>query len=254
MAAIPPWSPYSDRQGVASAGRTSLVAAFADFVKVRRSFESFEVTEIWSAPDDCGENEACRDLIRFDAEFMGLQFLTAKLDSYARPIHGGDVTKLDASRWEIDDPLQRFATGVFSMRDWADPAAAPTHRLFVSTSQFNLWLAGQRPLGPLTAQEFEVVVDPRRKAQGLSMSNGGVATSAASVEPCPKPIDCATELPELLDIAAVMKLTTLGKSTIHARKKIGSFPQSFDLGGNTKRWFKAEVLEWIAERAALRGT
>lgn len=73
---------------------------------------------------------------------------------------------IPAAHWEIDDPLPRFATGVFNATEWADADAdAPaTHRIFVDAKEFDEWLAGLKPLGPLSDRELEGALNPRLRA------------------------------------------------------------------------------------------
>jgi hypothetical protein len=161
LSSITPWSPYEGRTALASAGRITLTAAFADLVRIRAGFSPVDLPAIFAAPADEGENDACRDLVRLDAELLARKFVRGEIDTYIRPLRGGDVEQLKAEKWEIDDPLPRFATGALHREDWADPDALPTHRIFVDADQFERWLAALKPLGPLTVREAEAIVDPK---------------------------------------------------------------------------------------------
>lgn len=114
---ITPWSPYEGRMSLASASRIALTSAFADLVLVRSQFSPFELPEIFAAPADDGDDDASRDLVRLNAELLATKFVRAEIDTFVRPLNGGDVEQLGASQWEIDDPLPRFATGALNLEN-----------------------------------------------------------------------------------------------------------------------------------------
>ena len=81
---IKPWSLYPNRSPAISQGRITLIEAFADLVHFRSGFSSYEFPEIFEAPEDEGENDACRDLVRLHAEIFAEQFIMADIGTFAR--------------------------------------------------------------------------------------------------------------------------------------------------------------------------
>jgi len=256
MIDILPWSPYLERASLPSAGRKTLIAAFADFMKVCYDFEQYELQDIFCLPSDEGENDACREIVRSNAEFMTEQFIRGKIATFARPLGGGAITHLDASIWEIDDPLTRFATGAFNLEQWAVPSAELTHRLFVDSVTFNQWLMLQEPYGPLSRREMEAALDPRvRAAHSLSATeNLRTADQINFVErPAPSALShFIKERSDTIDLAEVMRRTSLKRSTIYFYMGKGKFPQNFTLTDNRVGWSAAEIDRWVGERAANR--
>lgn len=49
----------------------------------------------------------------------------------------------------------------------------------------------------------------------------------------------------LIRLKEVLELVPLSRSTIYARMKAGTFPQSKSLGGGVVAWYEWQVLEWI---------
>ena len=88
-------------------------------------------------------------------------FAIGKLDTFGRPLGGGEVVTIPMAHWELDDPLPRFATGAFNLKQWWEASAELTHRIFVDTKQFDRWLASLKPLGPLTNRQVEAILDPQ---------------------------------------------------------------------------------------------
>ena len=251
---IAPWSPYEGRNAIFSRGRKALTVAFGDLVQFRASFPAYELPDIFAAPEDEGENDAARDLVRLDAEMMARAFASDRLATFVRPLGGGEVVPIDADVWEIDDPLPRFATGALNLEQWANPDAPLTHRLFVDTEQFDSWLAGLKPLGPLSSRQVEEIVDPQVRARRSAAVRKVKAVSSSSDErmnAMAVSSDAPGVGPVLLTIQEVAELTTRSKSTIYQGEKDGTFPQRLKLGSSS-RWKKDEVMAWIEERAARR--
>jgi predicted DNA-binding transcriptional regulator AlpA len=251
---IIPWSPYEGRTSIVSRGRKALTAAFADLVQCRSGFPSYELPEIFAADEDEGENDAVRDLVRLDAEHATRMFVAGRLDTFARPIEGGEIEAIPADSWELDDPLPRFATGAFNRERWFDARAEPTHRIFVDNRQFDEWLAGLQPLGPLTNRQIEEIVDPQlkaRRAVAKCTTADRVSADAGDedhVEVLPIPPGVG---PVFLSVEEVSALIGRSRSTVYQDEKNGKFPQRVKLGFST-RWLKTEVLAWIEEQAAKR--
>ena len=97
-----------------SEGRKTLTAAFADVVQLPAGFPFYELPDIFAAPNDDGENDGARDLVRLDTEHLARMFPNGRRATFARPLGGGEVVGIDAGLWELDDPLLRFATGTCS--------------------------------------------------------------------------------------------------------------------------------------------
>lgn len=256
---IPPWSPYEGRTSLVSDGRTALTAAFADVVRVRAGFASHELPEIFSAPADDGENDAARDLVRHDAEHMTRMFVNGRIATFARPLGGGDVVAISPTAWEIDDPLNRFATGALNLDHWSEIESPPSHRIFIDRPQFDEWLAGLKPLGFLTSRQVEEIVDPQLRAQRavaerrwkseLPQSASLESDKSYNKQGAGDPPGVG---PLLLTVSEVSELIGRSTSTIYADVKKGAFPEGIKLGSST-RWKKTEVLAWIEEQAGKRG-
>ena len=242
-----------------SSGRIALTAAFADVVCVRAGFPSHQLSEIFSAPLDDGENDAARDLVRHDAEHMTRMFVNGRIDTFARPLGGGDVVGIPPTVWEIDDPLNRFATGALNLDRWWEIESPPTHRIFIDRQQFDEWLAALKPLGFLTNRQVEEVVDPQLRAKRavaeqrlkseLPQSASLESTGSESKQGAGDPPGVG---PLLLAVSEVSELIGRSNSTIYADVKKGAFPEGIKLGSST-RWKRTEVLAWIEEQAAKRG-
>ena len=253
---IAPWSPYLARTSLPSAGRIALTAAFADVIYVRCGFEAHELPEIFHAPADDGENDACRDIVRLNVEHTAEQFIRGRIPTFARPLDGGIITPLDPSLWEIDDPLRRFATGAFNLTQWSDPNAELSHRLFVDSATYNRWLMLQRQLGPLSSSEIESVLDPQVRAVRSTAVTNTVCTSDQGgfneSHPSRNSTYCFEERSDTISLAEVEKRTSLKRSTIYSYMGNRKFPQNFQLTDNRVGWSAAEIDKWIAERAANR--
>lgn len=256
MIDITPWSPYLTRTSLTSAGRTVLTAAFADVINICAGIEANELPEIFAASADDGEIDACRHLVQLIAERTAEQFVRGRIATFARPLEGGEITPLDPSLWEIDDPIGRFATGVFNLDRWADPHAEPSHRLFVDNATFNGWLVLQRPPSPISARALESYLDPSlRAARSLAASNGVCKSDQVSCEIRYDAIPatyCFEESFDAIDLAEVERRTSLSGSTIYSHMKQGKFPQNIPLTANRVVWSSTEVNQWIAEKAARR--
>ena len=256
MIYITPWSPYSVQTSLSSAGRTALTAAFADVINIRCDFIALELPEIFCAPADDAENDACRDIVRLNAEYTAEQFICGRILTFARPLDGGVITELDPLLWEIDDPLGRFATGAFNLDHWADPDAQLTHRLFVDSVSFDKWLTLQQPPGPLSSREIESVLDPRvRAARSLAEANRRSTNGQPSFEegqPSSSSNYCVEKRSNTIDLVEVVRRTSLSRSTIYSYMGKCDFPQCFHLTNNRVVWSASEVDEWVSKKAAAR--
>lgn len=251
---IEPWSRYFGRTSLVSSGRKPLAMAFGELVQSQAGFPPHELPEIFAAPEDEGENDAARDLVRLDAEHLARMFALGRLDTFARPIGGGDVAAIHATCWELDDPLPRFATGTMNLEHWASPDASPTHRIFVGSAQFDEWLAALKPLGPLTNRQIEEIVDPQlRAARAVAVRRVTTAQRDITAQSLGyvAQADPPGVGPALLTIKEISKLIGKSESSIHQYVKDGKFPEQLKLGASA-RWKLTEVLVWIEEHAARR--
>ena len=55
----------------------------------------------------------------------------------------------------------------------------------------------------------------------------------------------STQETRILRLPEVMRLTGLGKTTIHCRYRNGTFPRPLRLGPNSIGWPREEILEWL---------
>lgn len=258
MISISPWSPYACKETISSAGRHTLVSAFGELVCSQHGFAHYDLPEIFAAPEDEGENDACRYMVQLDAALLSAQFAKGRILTFARPMGGGEIASIPADHWEIDDPLPRMATGAFNLEQWADAEAPQTHRIFVDNAQFDEWLAGLKPLGTLSNRQIEEVIDPQVRAARAAASRRVKQTSvfeptAETRAAAPFAPEAAGFGPELLTIDEVCSLIRKSRSSIYTMSADGQFPDPLKLGSSS-RWIKQEVLTWIEEQAARRGT
>ena len=52
----------------------------------------------------------------------------------------------------------------------------------------------------------------------------------------------------LITIKEILKLLGVSQATLYKWIEDGHFPRAMAFGGRTRRWWRSEVLEWIAER------
>lgn len=252
---ITPWSPYEGRTDLVSSGRRTLVSAFGDVVRCLAGFPPSELLDIFEAPEDDGENDAARDLVQLDAEHMARAIAIGKLDTFGRPLGGGEVVTIPAAHWELDDPLPRFATGAFNLERWWEASADPTHRIFVDTKQFDRWLVSLQPLGPLTNRQVEAIVDPQKRAARAMANEATINASKQAVlgeDHSQLSPDSPGVGPVLMTLGDVRDLTRRSSSTIYTDMEKGVFPEPVKLGSSS-RWLQSEVLAYISEQATKRG-
>jgi excisionase family DNA binding protein len=249
------WSAYVEEKPFVSVGRRSLISAFSDLVRCQAGFEPYELPEIFAAPRDEGENDACRRLVALDAALLTRQFVMGKIASFARPIGGGETVAISPEHWEIDDPLPRFATGTYNADDWANAEALASHRIFVDGAEFDAWLSKLEPPGPLTESQIEEILDPRLRAARSTAAKKPIKvrrTSATDYRAANEVmIDASlnTGQSALLTMKEVLRLTRLGRSTIYRFISAGSFPGQIKFG-RASRWLRTDVDKWIADQAA----
>ncbi|WP_439618349.1 helix-turn-helix transcriptional regulator [Shinella sp.] len=64
--------------------------------------------------------------------------------------------------------------------------------------------------------------------------------------PSENPAAAVEPVETLLRLRDVMKMTTLGSTTIYKKMAEGNFPRPRNLGGNVVRWRMSDVQQWIA--------
>lgn len=254
MTSITPWSPYLEQALTTSAGRRTLVEAFGDLVRVQQGFVPHELPEIFAAPEDKDENDACRYLVTMDAAFLTEQFVRERIATFARPLGGGEVFRIMPSLWEIDYPLPRMATGAFNLEHWAIPEAPLTHRIFVDSAVFDEWLAGLDSPARLSIRELEAALDPQLRAARAvaarrvktALEPQGQSSEADAGQTLSRSLSVGDELLTRPEVEALVKL---GRSSIYAKIKDDGFPENIMLGGRAV-WRKSSVMAWVEEKAA----
>lgn len=58
--------------------------------------------------------------------------------------------------------------------------------------------------------------------------------------------------PTIIRLSEVLQTVGLSRPTVYRMVKAGAFPQQFKLGTAAVGWLRAEVEQWIAERAYAR--
>lgn len=247
---IPPWSAYETRQSAISNGRMLLTSAFAALVKCRTGFTAFELLDIFTAPPDEGENDAARDLVCLDAEYFARALVTGQLESFARPIGGGLFRPIEMYKWELDEPIHRFATGALNIEEWADSLTPHSHLIFVSTVQFDRWLAELEVPSALTNRQIEEIVDPQirsKRRSGASKIDDIESNEKMVGRDSSDPAKMLSVGPVLLKLTEVIDLTNRSRSTIYNLEKNGEFPKRVKLGSSS-RWRKDEVINWLEDK------
>jgi len=252
---IIPWAPYGEGETIVSSGRRTLVSVFGDLVLSQQGFSPHELPEIFVAPQDEGENDACRHLVAKEAAFLTTQFVLGTITTFARPVGGGEAVAIPPTLWELDDPLPRMATGALNLEHWADPEAPPTHRIFVDATEFDTWLVQLEPSGDLNDADLEAIADPRLRAARAIAAKGRSARrqrKQIEVQESPNLESAASgSSPEgLLTMHDVRRLTRLGRSTIDRMVRNGSFPKPTTIGRRSVRWPADVVDKWIAAQVA----
>lgn len=255
MEILSPWSIYNQQPPLQSAGRIALTAAFADVVMLNVGFQQHEISDIFAAPHDEGENDIARVMICEQALMLTSHFVIGRIPTFVRPIGGGEVVPIPAHYWEIDDPMPRFAFGALNLEHWADAHAAPSHTIFVDRDTFNAWFAALQPDGPLTKRQLDDVMDPQARAKRA------VAAQVRAIAPVAQMVGTLTPPradppgvgPMFIKLAEVIELVSLSSSTIHKKISEGAFPKQVKMG-NASRWCRDEIIDWMVNHAAERGS
>lgn len=252
---ILPWGPYSMDDTTISMENRSLVSVFGELVAFQAEFAPWELPDIFAAAHDEGENDACKRIVSMQAELLASQFAKGTIRTFARQFGGGSATLMPAEQWEIDDPLPRFATGVFSLDQWNNPSAEPTHRIFVNAAEFDAWLAKLSPPGELNQADLDVLADPQLRAKRSVAAQKKRRTRKSAPEsdqPNGDTRSSETQASLLLTMTEVRQLTRLGRNTIYTMMERGEFPKPIRRGRSV-RWLKSKIEAWVAKLAAEQG-
>lgn len=251
MNSFEPWSSYDGRTFTASAGRISLEAAFSQFVLARTGFPGHELPEIMTAPSDDGETDVARGMVELQGEWLVDAFINGTVDTFIRPIGGGEVVKLQPDKWEIDEPLSRFAIGAINLEQWTKSGAEPTHRIFVDAKQYLNWMRGLQRPEDITEEQLEKIVDPSHVPPNRSESDPSGEFSSSARDKLTG-ADASSAIPpgvgpRLLGIKQIEDKVGLKKSTIYNRVKDKTFPDWLVIGGRSL-WREDEIDQWIANQ------
>lgn len=252
---IIPWTPYSMEDTTISIEKRSLISVFGELVAFQAEFAPWELPDIFAATHDEGENDACKRIVSMQAELLANQFAKGTIRAFARQLGGGMATLIPAELWEVDDPLPRFATGVFSLDEWNNHSAEPTHRIFVHADDFDAWLAKLSPPGELHQADLELLTDPQLRAKRSVAAQKKRRTRKSTVESDQLHGDTRsseTQASLLVTMTEVRQLTRLGRNTIYTMMDRGEFPKPIRRGRSV-RWLKSKIEAWVAELAAEQG-
>ncbi len=248
------WSVYDDRLDLASAGRVSLVKAFADVVHFRLEIEPYELFSIFAAPSDNAENDCLKDLVALQSRYFIDDFLSGVMTSFTRPFGGGDVVPMPIHMWELDDCLPRFATGALNLERWADSDAEPTHHIFVDKQHFEQLLMSLPTDDSLSDYQLQCIADPRHALMQREQPKQNEQFVGA-----PSPIvNGSGALPirsnhqdRLIGLEKVKELSGFGRSKIYAMISDGQFPKQVGVGGKAL-WSEREIDQWVEQRKGSR--
>jgi len=210
------WTILNSRRRPASPDRILLCELLEIYCWHQWDQQPADIVEIalGTADEDANERESLSSTISFLANVI----LDGRIATFARPIGGGPCDPLPLSRWEVDDFEPRFATSALCLDRWWDPAAEPTHWIFVDSGDvddfMDEWL-GKNP-----------------------DAEGEEADTRATVE------RGAADY-RIVRLSEVVALTGLSRSTIYAKMAAGNFPQRVALGARMTGWYEDEVKSWV---------
>jgi len=219
-----------------SEGRTFLAKAFAFLCALEFGLSGEEIeAALWNAPSGDRSDAA---QVMYTIRSIGRTFMDGRVETYVRPFGGGAPTLLPRQAWELDDFSNRFATSAMDPVRPFSPTAAPTHWIFVNTSQFN------ELLGLLDGS-----------AASISMASATKATPLASEGDRSPTDDVAAPRPSgrYIRKGEVLSLVPFSRSTLDARVREGTFPACVDFGGGMVAWRESEVLAWLESRPRREG-
>ena len=221
-----PWAIYRSDVRPTSAGRV-LLADLLDFVIAELGGQTdVSLFETFARRDERSEGD--RASVRSYVRWLGLQFLQGHLVSYVRPFGGGDSAPFPTSRWEIDDFEARFAWSAADPVRWADPAARPTHWIFVTEKSLDQWWEEwSRGDADLMDPDLLPVVVHRIESD---------------LPPTTDPL-------ALLRLQEVIAMTGMSRSTLYNRIATKRFPEPLRLGTRMTRWRLGDVQGWLRQSA-----
>lgn len=236
-----PWQPYGENQPVSRFGIT-LVAAFSKLMSARWGCEQYDIHAFFVQNDDPDADEdPFVGMATISAEMMLEAFQQGYIDTFARPIGGGDPVIIPPDFWEVDDPLARLATGLFNLSDWSNHQAEPTHRIFVDDKALTAWVGDF-----YTLDEIDRVLDgkPVRRRPKAAPA---LSASVADMEP--QHSRAGRTETQILKLKEVTALTGRSRSSIYADIEAGRFPQQLKLGARASGWYEHEIYDWLQSRA-----
>lgn len=194
-----------------------------------------EVSAAGMAPET---DPALADRMRSACNLIGRLLFEGRVQSWARPIGGGDPVELPASAWELDDFAHRMSTSAIDPTRPFEVEAEPTHWIFLSEPDWEEALA--RLWGHPQS------VETAREARN---SRVRVEVALATSEPQSETLDeHAAPDGRLLRLPEVLHRTGLSRATLYRRIAANEFPEGLSLGGNVTAWAETEVEAWIGSR------
>lgn len=247
------WEIYLDNSRLSSPGKLWLTEAFGDLLQVRREIAPYELVDIFAAaPDDGGDNDLAKHLVYMEAELLTHAFLNGFVQTFARPLRGGNIVKIDKTLWELDNFLPRFSTGSFSLSKWHSHESAPTHRILVSDQDFAIWITNLRPEGFLTNDELELVINPLARYKRTVNKHQNVSVNSKDVMQS-NDVETLKSTPteRFIYRQEVENMIGMKRSFIYDQMDKNKFPQGIKMGKST-RWLRSEIIAWQNERIAER--
>lgn len=243
---IEPWQTYKNIQPISAAGMT-LVDAFGQLVLERWDIHGFQLPQALQEHSEPDEVSTSALVFRCAIEFQEAVVL-GKIATSVRAIRGGPPIALSPTHWEIDDPLPRISTGLMNLENWADPAAEPTHRIFVDRRQFKAFISSY-----MTEDEIwqALSVDDRVEPVEAPLNDQSECRApgpALVTKPQRSNQTSVGVENRILRRPEVIEMCGISRSTIDNYIKAGNFPQRVSMGANTVGWYLSDITAWIESR------
>lgn len=177
---------------------------------------------------DGGGDESVQARVRIAMRVLGETLAQGVIDSWTRPMGGGDPARLKASAWELDDFNLRFATSGCDPQRLFDSDVPPTHWIFLDLEMWNTFIEKVTGFTPSRV----VPARPSPPASALA------AVSPSSRE---------GNEDRLIRLDEVKRRTGLSRSTIYRRMENGLFPRTVPMTGSVAAWREHEVDDWVAD-------